>query len=391
MKPMRSSACSPEGVEEDVIPRPTGRSTDLELNREIQVISMSAIVDGLLNAVHGLMAVLNEHRQVLALNDSLLKALGVPNLEQVIGLRLGEAVHCIRAEEAPNGCGTSAYCQNCGAAIAQVIALGGKRSTEQLCAIETSGEAPRNNLFFRVRASPLNIANFKCILLFLQDVSQEQRVAALEQVFLHDLRNTTQGISMCTSLLANTVIGENTEIVRDALHLAERLSREIELHRCLTDSNIRNFQCQFAPLSLATLFEELQRSCRHHPAMTGHSIEFIPAVPTRSIATDLTILHRILYNMIINALEASPSGGTVSITETPDKNLEIFTVWNSGYIPPVIARRIFQRNFTTKRALGHGLGTYSIKLLGEKLLGGRVSFTTSPENGTSFRLELSTG
>jgi sensor histidine kinase regulating citrate/malate metabolism len=49
---------------------------------------------------------------------------------------------------------------------------------------------------------------------------------------------------------------------------------------------------------------------------------------------------------------------------------------------------MFQRNFSTKDGMGRGLGTYSMKFLGEEILGGRVSFTSDPENGTTFSLRL---
>jgi sensor histidine kinase regulating citrate/malate metabolism len=52
---------------------------------------------------------------------------------------------------------------------------------------------------------------------------------------------------------------------------------------------------------------------------------------------------------------------------------------------PEIANRIFQRNFSTKAQAGRGVGTYSMKLFGEKILGGKVSFTSSREDGTVFK------
>ena len=49
--------------------------------------------------------------------------------------------------------------------------------------------------------------------------------------------------------------------------------------------------------------------------------------------------------------------------------------------------KIFQRSFSTKGE-GRGLGTYSMKLLTERYLGGRVSFTTSADEGTIFKVAL---
>jgi signal transduction histidine kinase len=53
-----------------------------------------------------------------------------------------------------------------------------------------------------------------------------------------------------------------------------------------------------------------------------------------------------------------------------------------------VATRIFQRSFTTKAEPGHGLGTYSMRLLAERYLDGQVVFESTPEKGTTFSLML---
>jgi len=376
------------GLGSGKFPVPPGRTTAAALDQEVKTVSHNPVIDSLLEAVHGLVAVLNENRQILAINDTLLESLGAKNLKEVLGLRLGEAVHCIHAEKAPGGCGTTEFCPSCGAAIAQVVALTQKHACEQLCAIEVPGKAGHGNLFFRVRAAPLTFVGHRYILLFLQDVSQEQRTAMLEQTFLHDLRNTAMGLINGANLLAESVAASDNELAIDVLNLANRLTREIELQRCLAHSNLKTFKCQPTPVSVDDFFAELSRAIRHHPAHSGRHLDFALPHPDHVISTDLTILHRILSNMILNALEATKPGGTVKITAERSKNRERFSVWNADCIPPAVALRIFQRNFSTKGNLGRGLGTYAMKLLGEKLLDGTVTFTTSPEDGTCFTLEL---
>jgi hypothetical protein len=48
---------------------------------------------------------------------------------------------------------------------------------------------------------------------------------------------------------------------------------------------------------------------------------------------------------------------------------------------------MFQRNFSTKGP-GRGVGTYSVRLLTERYLGGQVSLLSSPESGTRFGLSF---
>jgi len=61
-------------------------------------------------------------------------------------------------------------------------------------------------------------------------------------------------------------------------------------------------------------------------------------------------------------------------------------LWCRG-LDPRVALRVFQRSFSTKAGQGRGLGTFSMKLFGENYLGGRVSFTSLQEAGTTFSLE----
>jgi sensor histidine kinase regulating citrate/malate metabolism len=62
-------------------------------------------------------------------------------------------------------------------------------------------------------------------------------------------------------------------------------------------------------------------------------------------------------------------------------------VKNEGCIPRELQLLIFQRSFSTKGP-GRGVGTYSMRLLGETYLGGIVSFATSLDDGTVFRIRL---
>ena len=92
--------------------------------------------------------------------------------------------------------------------------------------------------------------------------------------------------------------------------------------------------------------------------------------------------------MLVNAFEATEPGGAVRLWLEQSGREVTFCVWNRQAIPGDVAPRVFQRNFSTKAESGRGLGTYAMKLFGETYLGGDMSFTTSKESGTIFRLRL---
>jgi signal transduction histidine kinase len=56
-------------------------------------------------------------------------------------------------------------------------------------------------------------------------------------------------------------------------------------------------------------------------------------------------------------------------------------------MPREVQLQLFKRSFTTK-GTGRGLGTYSMKLLTERYLKGRIAFTSSETDGTTFTVTL---
>jgi len=103
--------------------------------------------------------------------------------------------------------------------------------------------------------------------------------------------------------------------------------------------------------------------------------------------TDKPLLRRIIGNMVLNALEASKSGDIVSIWVHCQAERVRISVTNQGEMSVEVQLHLFKRSFSTKEKEGRGLGTYSMKLFGERYLGGVVGFYSN--NGiTTFFIEL---
>ena len=66
----------------------------------------------------------------------------------------------------------------------------------------------------------------------------------------------------------------------------------------------------------------------------------------------------------------------------------VFAVHRPAVMPEEVQLQMFQRSFSTKGQPGRGIGTYSMKLLGERYLGGQVQFDSRPPEGTTFTLSL---
>jgi len=364
------------------------RRTGRELQQDIESVSHHPIIDTLMTSVSGLVAVLNEYRQLIAVNPAYLQYIGIENADDVLGMRPGESVQCVHASEMPGGCGTSRHCSNCGAAVAIVTSLAEDEPVERTCAIERRSNETVEDLFFRVRAHPMHLDDQRYTLLFIQDISREQQWANMERVFFHDVRNAVGAIIGWSELLMEDAAPDLVENLDGLKRAALRLSREIELQRDLINNRYDELKPALRYTTVQSIFSELINAFAQDPKARDKTLNFENDAFEIEFKTDSELLFRVINNMIINALEASEAGDEIRVRAGCDNGHIVFSVWNRGVIPDAVARRIFQRNFTTKPGLGRGLGTFSMKLLGEDVLHGKVDYSSSEDEGTEFRIRL---
>ncbi|MGV1100554.1 sensor histidine kinase [Thiovibrio sp. JS02] len=364
---------------------PAEKASSEQLRHEINAISNSPIVNALMRSVSGLLAVVNDKRQILAVNDSLLAMLGIEDAGSVLGLRPGEAINCIHAHEPPHGCGTTRYCSSCGAAIAMVTCLADKGPVDQKCVATVRRNEQESDLCLKVHACPMEIEGLNFILLFLQDITAQERWASLERSFFHDLNNILASLIGANELLLLDAKEDSNTLPLEMRHLLGRLEKEIAIQRALVLADYRNYQAKLAPVSCEQLLLEAARSLTAHPAAKNKRLSLPEKIPAITINTDASLVNRILTNMLLNAFEASPEGEEIRLGFQEEQERVIFTVWNSEAIAAEAQLRIFQRHFSTKDGDGRGSGTFAMKLFGETFLHGAVDFVSSAEQGTTFR------
>jgi len=367
------------------------RSNPEELYRQIQSITHNKLVDAVMRLVGGLIAVLNKDRQIVAVNYYLLDLLGVKDPEEVLGLRPGEALGCAFANEMEAGCGTGTYCASCGAAVAIVSSQIVDGPVERDCAMVVERNDRLQDLFFHVMASPIEIQQEQFVLIFLHDRTQQQYQASLERTFFHDIRNTISGLLNASELLALASPEDSKEMAGHIISLSGRLNREVELQIHLSQMGQDGVEVDLRPLPVGRVLEETRDVLSHHPSNMGIGIVIEDRAPGAFVRTDLSLLIRALTNMLINACEASDAQCDVIFRAEHHGEEIVFSVWNNQCIPKSFRNRIFQRNFSTKEDIGRGLGTFSMKLIAEQLLGGSVYFESSRDDGTWFHICLPEG
>jgi signal transduction histidine kinase len=170
--------------------------------------------------------------------------------------------------------------------------------------------------------------------------------------------------------------------------LVERLQQEIQDHRVLIEAERGELKVLPALVHASEVLSSLENIFAGHEAASERKFLTKTAPSEAWMTVDITLLLRVLANMVKNALEAVDAGGTVTAGFEWRRDRPGFWVHNAGVIPENIALQIFQRSFSTKEGLGRGLGTYSMKLIGENYLQAEVSFSSTDEDGTCFYILL---
>ena len=112
--------------------------------------------------------------------------------------------------------------------------------------------------------------------------------------------------------------------------------------------------------------------------------------PLPSVAGDPAELREALVNLILNAVDAMPDGGTLSLTTGVKEGRAVVTVSDTGTgMSEEVQRRLFDPFFTTKGPRGTGLGlsmTYGVI----SRHGGEVAVESAEGKGSTFRLSFPT-
>lgn len=364
---------------------PPERDPPESLDEMSRFVQKSPLFQAIIDSVDGYLMVLNPQRQVLAVNQGLLDQLNLETPDSLVGERPGEVLSCIHVPDGPNGCGTSKACATCGAVISILTSQNQDRPVEGECLATVSVNDHTEAAEFSVRSTPVKIGGQIYTIFTLHDISGLKRREALERTFFHDILNTIGGLMGYSSLLTDFETGDPKEIAQRIVEISMRLKQEVEDQRRLSLAENGALTPEWQPTAPGMMLEQIGVIFKKHDAARNKCIVIHPAPTDNYLVTDQTLLLRILINMTKNALEASKDGENVELRYERRPDGHAFMVSNPGSIPESVAQQIFQRSFSTKSNYGRGIGTYSMKLFGERYLKGRVGFTTSEEdNATTF-------
>lgn len=362
---------------------PAQRAATKRLLQQAAHLANLPLLRPLFDAIPEVILILNAERQIVFANQALFSLAHGEKGAAPIGYRPGEVLDCVHASENESGCGTTSFCKNCGAVQAALSSLDGSEDVRECRISLKNGDA----LDLQVFATPLILDGQHYSFFVLKDISHEKRRRMLEHVFFHDVLNSAGALRGLADVLHRAPLADKEEVVEEICLVSDRLIDEIKSQKELLAAENNELVVEHSIIRSRQLLEELIQTYHNHEAGCGRQVCLEAGAGDLVFISDRALLRRVLVNMITNALEASQEGQSVTLGCRLVKGQVEFWVHNPGYIPEEVRTQIFQRSFSTK-GTGRGLGAYSIKLLGERYLSGKVSFTSSAAQGTRFRIRL---
>lgn len=220
-------------------------------------------------------------------------------------------------------------------------------------------------------------------------VRRTERLAALGQLsagLAHEIRNPLTTIKGSAEMLIKNVETDGAV----AHELAGFISSEVDR----TNALVTRFLDFARPLALhlekseiTEVIDEAVAEVEKHTPKLDVSIyrNYSPDIPPFLI--DRQLMVRVLYNLILNAAQASPPEGSVTVkTRQVGDTVEISVIDRGSGIAPKDRESIFNPFFTTKSS-GVGLGLAIVsKIVDEH--GGQITVESEPGAGSIFRLFL---
>ena len=224
---------------------------------------------------------------------------------------------------------------------------------------------------------------------FESQLTDYEKYASLAQLALgaaHEINNPLLGILSHLELEWREASDERREEIEQCIAGAKRISSAV---RGLLDY-ARPGPLTLSKVNLQRLTNETLKFLEHQPMFRQIELQNCIPADLPNLSADANQLSQILMNLLLNAAQATPPGGKITILADKVKFAEVveLRVRDTGCgIPADILPHVFEPFFTTKRGKGTGLGL-SITQSYVRSHGGDIYVESIPGAGTTVRVTL---
>ncbi|QJT09717.1 sensor histidine kinase [Oceanidesulfovibrio marinus] len=226
-----------------------------------------------------------------------------------------------------------------------------------------------------------------------EDLLQARKIAALGTFtagIAHELNNPINNISLSAETLGE-LYGEEldedaNEMVHDIIMQSERAG---EIVKNLLDFS-RTERPAFSPLQVLDVIDSTVTLIKNQLMVTGVTLDMDIPEDIPDIQGNLRNLQQVFMNLLLNAIQAMPGGGAITIAarEQGQKMVRIEVRDTGAGIDPKVLEHIFEPFFTTKEVgKGTGLGLAVMYSIVQRH-GGRVEVKSEPGKGSVFAVIL---
>ncbi|MBI5178301.1 MAG: hypothetical protein HZA04_03475 [Nitrospinae bacterium] len=198
----------------------------------------------------------------------------------------------------------------------------------------------------------------------------------------HEIRNPLGSMELYASLLAERLTED-----AESLAMLEKIQAGLDSIERIVSGYLM-FAVPARPhLGLVSLHAVLT-DVEKFAAPPGGSVSFVLDIPeTLTALGDAGMLKQVFLNLGLNAVQAMPDGGTITVSAHSEGEGVLVSFRDTGRgIPPEVREKIFDPFFTTKEK-GSGLGLAIASSI-IALHGGTISAGSAPGGGAEFTIRL---
>jgi len=225
---------------------------------------------------------------------------------------------------------------------------------------------------------------------FEAQLAEYEKYAALARLALgaaHEINNPLLGILSHLELeLQETTDADQRTEIEQCIAGAKRISSTL---RGLVNY-ARPGPLMLSRITVYNLVSEALSYIEGQPMLRGKEVENLVPPDLPPILADSSQLSQVLMNLLLNAAEATPEGGKITISAdklTYVDLLEIRIADTGTGIPADVLPHVFEPFFTTKRGKGTGLGL-SISQAYIRSHNGEIRVDSVPDHGTTVTITL---